>query len=196
MLPNLLILLGLALAAFGTFLKFSPTPIPASDPGQVEASAAPAPTAEAKGQAFENWVVDRLSKDFHKLREWRGDKISTQGTYAESNMRPDLEVELVMGGSRYLFAMECKWRQGFNGERMDVKEWQLTRYKRFAQDRQMHVFLVLGVGGTPAAPAELYTIPLLELADGPLTMAILAPYRQPMTGKSFYYDPFSQKLKF
>lgn len=53
----------------------------------------------------------------------------------------------------------------------------------------MPVYLVLGVGGTPNAPAELYIVPLKAWGDGRIGMQDLVAYKQSMTRKVFFYDP-------
>lgn len=191
MLPNLLIAFGLLLAAAGVWLKFRSAP----EPAPVEVAAAPKQSPEEKGRAFENWVVSHLSKQHHVLKDWRSDKVAPNGTYAESNKYPDVQVALSLHGKEYPFAMECKWRNSFMGANVDISEAQLGRYRNFEREQKMPVFLVLGIGGQPNAPNELYCIPLRNLPPGLLDMRSLAPFRQKMTSNVFYYDAFAKELR-
>lgn len=202
MLANLLIVLGLALALAGVWLKFrgssSPAPAPQTElsaPPPPTEAAAPALTNEDKGRAFEDWVVAHLSKQYHKLKHWRGDKKAANGTYAESNTYPDMEVELMLHDKPYRFAMECKWRNSFIGAKVELSSGQVERYRKFQQEKGLTVFIVLGIGGQPSAPNELYIIPLRDLPSGQLDMKGLGAFRQKMTSKVFYYDPFNKDLR-
>ena len=189
MLPNLLIALGIVLIASGAWLKFREQPTPA--PVEV-AKAAPA-SPEEKGLAFEQWVVSHLSKQHHVVKDWRSDKKAPNGTYAESNQYPDVEVALHLHGKEYPFAMECKWRNSFMGASVELDKDQVTRYQSYEAENQLPVFLVLGIGGQPDKPAELYIIPARQLSTK-LSMDQLGQYRQPMTRSTFYFDAFTRKL--
>lgn len=191
MLPNLLIAFGLLLAAAGVWLKFRSAP----EPAPVEVAAAPKQSPEEKGRAFENWVVSHLSKQHHVLKDWRSDKVAPNGTYAESNKYPDVQVALSLHGKEYPFAMECKWRNSFMGASVELDKDQVGRYQSYEMENQLPVFLVLGVGGQPDKPAELYIIPARQLS-AKLTMDQIGQYRQAMTRTTFYFDAFTRKLGF
>lgn len=130
MLANVLIGLGLVLVFAGVYLKWRPLGS-AAMANVVQAtvdqgSPTPSMAAEDKGYEFEKWVVDRLSKEYHKTRDWRSDKRSNNGTYAASSMNPDVEVVLNLHGTFYPFAMECKWRQTTGGA-LELNPEQLAR---------------------------------------------------------------------
>ncbi len=189
MLPNLLIALGLLLAAAGVWLKFRAQPAPAP----VEVAQPTTASPEEKGRAFENWVVSHLSKQHHVLKDWRSDKVAPNGTYAESNKYPDVQVVLRLHDKEYPFAMECKWRNSFMGASVELDKDQVGRYQSYEMENQVPVFLVLGIGGQPDKPAELYVIPARQLTSK-LTMDSLGQYRQGMTRNIFYFDAFTKKL--
>jgi hypothetical protein len=196
MLPNLLIALGIVLVLAGTYLKLrSPA---ASEPLAKEAPATAGLTEEEKGVAFEEWVADRFPKLSFELKHWRSDKRSAAGRYAESNKDPDLEVDLVLGSRRYPFAVECKWRARIvDGVVRLAEPYQVENYKAYYKRTSRPVFVVVGLGGAPSAPAELFIVPLERMAAGTIAGGdLLVRYKQSMSRKGFFYDPVHAILKY
>lgn len=150
--------------------------------------------AETKGLEFEKYVVSNFSKKYFTLNEWRGDKY-IDGRYAESNTYPDLEYTLHLKSGDYKFAIECKWRSKTNtqGEVQWCNKAQLKRYNNFADNKDMPVFIVLGIGGKPSNPDEVYCIPLKELHSNTVRHESIEQYRHD-TSKQFYYDAKKQEL--
>lgn len=141
-----------------------------------------------KGLDFEKYVVSKFPKDYYAIKEWRGDKYDN-GRYAESNQYPDLELALKYHDEEYTFAVECKWRSHFSKE--EEISWcddaQLTRYKIFAEQKAMPVFIVIGVGGEPSDPGQVYCVPLQQMTSSTVSQDFLKSfYHNP--AKSFYYS--------
>jgi len=109
-----------------------------------------------KGREFEDHVLELLgvaNNDKLTLKEWRGDK-SLPGIYPEGNSNPDLALEY----DGKPFAIECKWR---NHMPEDLSKELLpparaALFERFAKEHHMPVFILLGIGGLPCDPNELY----------------------------------------
>lgn len=117
-----------------------------------------------KGREFEDYVLAlfdvRENGDF-TLKEWQGDK--TLGNVCpESNRYPDFVFSYQQS---QFFAVECKWRERLraNIEKDLFAADKLAIYQQFANERQMPVLIVLGVGGEPCQPKRLYIIPLKEI---------------------------------
>ena len=116
-----------------------------------------------KGREFEDYVVELFGLPGNNgltLKEWRGDK-SLPGIYPESNSAPDL----VFAYKEHPFAIECKWR---NHMPKDIEKELLPRdrmeyFQRYAKERKIPVYLLLGVGGLPNDPETLLLAPV---ADG------------------------------
>ncbi len=150
--------------------------------------------SELKGIDFEKYVVERFSKIYFALTEWRGDKYH-DGVYPESSHKPDLEYHFRFRQYAINFAVECKWRKSFiNGEVEWAKEHQLSNYKRFEREHNCKVFLVLGVGGEPAKPETVFTIPLQYISATSFSQEQLKPYRKNNDG-NFFFDAEEMKLK-
>lgn len=109
-----------------------------------------------KGREFEDYVLELLDiahNDRLTLKEWRGDK-SLPGVYPESNSAPDFVFEY----NGILFAVECKWRSHLpkDIEKELLPPDKTTSLRQFSSNRQMPVYLLLGIGGLPNAPDSLY----------------------------------------
>lgn len=109
-----------------------------------------------KGREFEDYVIDLFDLPNNKkltLKEWRGDK-SLPGVYPESNSAPDFVFEYD-GNS---FAVECKWRSHLSKdiEKELLPPERMASFQQFSTERQMPVYLLLGIGGLPNDPDSLY----------------------------------------
>ena len=89
------------------------------------------------------------------LKEWRGDK-SLPGVYPDSNSAPDFVFEYI--GKP--FAVECKWRNHLpkDKEKELLPTEKMALFQKFSTDRRMPVYLLLGIGGLPNDPDNLYFI--------------------------------------
>ena len=148
-----------------------------------------------KGVEFEEYVVSRFSKKYFTLKEWRSDKCSN-GVYAESSTYPDMEYTFTLHGSSYNFAAECKWRSKYNNE--NRVKWtykdQMARYRQFAAEKNMPVFIILGIGGTPAAPAEIFVVPLASIEQVELSKSWLEHYRHDPS-QTMFFDVSTKTLR-
>ena len=111
-----------------------------------------------KGREFEDYVVDFFDLPNSKkltLKEWRGDK-SLPGIYPESNSAPDFVFEY----DGKPFAVECKWRSHLpkDIEKELLPAERMASFQQFSTDRRMPVCLLLGIGGLPNDPDNLYFI--------------------------------------
>ncbi|MBQ3787610.1 MAG: hypothetical protein II849_02250 [Bacteroidales bacterium] len=113
-----------------------------------------------KGREFEDYVLELLGvadNDKLTLKEWRGDK-SLPGIYPEGNSNPDLVLEY----DDRPFAIECKWRSHMP---KDISKELLpparaALFEKYAKERRMPVFLLLGIGGLPSDPDLLLIAPM------------------------------------
>ena len=166
-----------------------------------------------KGREFEDYVlelIDVQNSDKLALKEWRGDK-SLPGVYPESNSAPDFVFEY----DGEPFAVECKWRNHLpkDIEKELLPPERLSSFQQFSTERRMPVYLLLGIGGLPNDPDNLYftrldkefsleTLPnsvipskecLLEKIDG---LFLTAKHSNHMQGqKALYmnvYKPWSE----
>ncbi len=109
-----------------------------------------------KGREFEDHVLELLGVANNgklTLKEWRGDK-SLPGVYPESNSNPDLVLEY----DGRPFAVECKWRSHLPKDisKELLPPARVALFEKYATERRMPVFLLLGIGGLPSDPDNLY----------------------------------------
>ncbi len=144
-------------------------------------------TPKEKGEQFEKFVVKKFDKRYFNLKEWRGDK-EINGISAETNQYPDLEFEFHLKRIKKIFAVECKWRQNFykNGIQWSKTE-QVARYNTYATEKKIPVFVVIGVGGTPDNPAEIFVVPLKSLKYPYVKHDNLAKWKKEL-GHNFFFD--------
>lgn len=117
-----------------------------------------------KGREFEDYVLEQLgiaNNDRLTLKEWRGDK-SLPGIYPEGNSNPDLVLEY----DGRPFAIECKWRshlpKDISKELLPLER--VALFEKYAKERRMPVYLLLGIGGLPSDPDKLY-LTQLDMPD-------------------------------
>jgi hypothetical protein len=149
-----------------------------------------------KGDDFEKYVVQKFSKSYFSVLEWTGDKF-VNGTYAQSNRHPDFTLKFKMKDVDVDFSVECKYRSDYykNGV-----EWcsnkQMEFYKSFAEAKKRPVFVVIGLGGKPASPEELFIVPLSEMKNTFVHKSFLLAYKKENFKESnLFYDYQSGRLK-
>jgi hypothetical protein len=157
-------------------------------------------TPNRKGSRFEEYVVTKFSRKYFRVLYWRGDK-NINGVYAESDKNPDLEMEFRLGENRTQFAAECKWRKRWlnrYGEKNCIswaKDRQITNYNSYALGRNIPVFVIIGVGGSPDDPEDVYIVPLTRLKYPYATMDYLQQFRRRDIHRDFFFDADGLVLK-
>lgn len=119
-----------------------------------------------KGREFEELVLELLDVKNGRLvlKEWRGDKTLGKVT-PESNRLPDLIVKDTESDRRV--AIECKWRQTLKTESAQelFEPERIELFERFSRRRKMPVVFLIGVGGEPSEPLDIYIVPLAAVTE-------------------------------
>lgn len=148
---------------------------------------------KAKGDAFESFVVKHFNKKFFTLQEWRGDKY-VDGNYPVSSHFPDLEVSF--GYINETFAIECKWRKYYYQNAIKwAYDYQIKNYKEYTAKLNIPVFVIIGVGGEPSKPEEVFIIPLSKLESNTISEEELKSYKRKIADKEFFWDFKKNKLE-
>ncbi len=151
-------------------------------------------TPQGKGREFENFVVSLFNPEYFTLDEWQSDKFHN-GIYPSASLGPDLVYTFQTSSDFGRLAVECKWRCEIPSKGVNIgQQRQLDTYKKFRSDRRMPVFLVLGIGGKPSHPEELYIMPINEVRSTVLRQYELHEYRRTRRGY-LYFDNFREVLK-
>lgn len=69
---------------------------------------------------------------------------------------------------------------------------QITHYQEYATEKAMAVFIVLGVGGAPSMPEELYLIPLISISQIQSNPLSLKQYKRELVNKWFSIEEFKE----
>ena len=114
------------------------------------------------GQIFEERVNDLFSKKYFLIAEKTHSTETNQEEYVESSMNPDFIYRYKPTGE--LFAVECKYRSSLiDGKLSWSNPKQLKRYQKFQRERNIPVFIVIGLGGEDVSEyKEMFCIPLEE----------------------------------
>lgn len=131
-----------------------------------------------KGNDFEAFIVRKFSKKYFKLLDWAGDKY-VEGIYAATTPQPDLKMRFKMKDVEVDFAVECKYRSFLPSSGVEwCTETQLKKYRNFAEETNMPVFLALGIAGLASQPEELFIVPLAKIETVLLSRDFLKIYKK------------------
>jgi hypothetical protein len=147
-----------------------------------------------KGRLFEEYVIKLFNDQHFKFKDWRKAGRMAFCDLPKNHCDPDLE--LIFGRGRYKFAVECKWRSEFKAGifQWEKKDKSLEIYRKYSRQRNIPVFIVIGVGGDPSNPEKMYVTPLECICSlGDICESDLMPYKRKPTHK-FYYDIVQLKL--
>ena len=200
----LVLIIGLSLTALGTFMLLNKPSdnVAVTDKSEINpqqnssASEHDSPSPAEIGKQFEDFIVTLVNKNDLMTLKRRSDDRIVDGTMASDNMNPDLLIELRLGNQRHPFAIECKWRKGFNSNDEVTLSYnkQLERYRQYAGREGIDVFIVAGVGGSAQQPESVYIIPLQSLTEPKCSRSFLEPFKRATADKMLYYNPSEHSL--
>ena len=140
-----------------------------------------------QGDDFEKFIVQKFNKKQFHIKEWAGDKF-INGVYAETTLQPDLLIETEIKEGSTEFWVECKWRKGLiNGGLEFATEKQFERYKNYEKERNIPVFIAIGIGGNGKSPEKLFMIPLRKLTSNFIPPSKLKRFSRNLK-EDFYYN--------
>lgn len=147
-----------------------------------------------KGLDFEKFIVQKFHPDQFVVKSWTGDKY-VAGRFSEDSRNPDLYLEMKGAAPSASFAVECKWRAGlYRGGIELAKAYQIEHYRAFSKEKNIPVFVVLGLGGQPSNPREVYVIPLEHLQHHFISAKNLDQYKRAVKG-DFEFDAGKKQLR-
>jgi len=137
---------------------------------------------EWKGKRFEVFVLDHFEeKYFHIIEVTHSYREGER--YIESLNNPDFVLEYRHKNKKERFAVECKYRSNLYKRML---KWsypdQLKRYQQFEKDRNIPVFIVIGLGGIDDDPERMFVVPLKEAKYPALYPSVYEKYsKDPQT---------------
>ncbi len=142
-----------------------------------------------KGQAFEDYVrAEIFTKEYYaQVERTHGYEMNSKD-FVESSLNPDFKLRDL--ATKKEFWLEVKFRRLVRKGRVKwCKEYQLRRYLSFSKETPM--FILLGVGGNPEAPAAVYLIPMEQVKFSSLFITTLKRYEisrgQSITSRLLWY---------
>ena len=150
------------------------------------------PEEVLKGREFEDFVLelfDLSDKKVYSLIEWRSDK-SLGDISPVSNTYPDFVIEYSESNFKKRFSIECKWRNSVSRKNLVMAPEQLARYQEYAKEKNLDVFIVLGIGGEPSMPEELYIVPIDDSLQVFAKPSMLKRYKRQMVSEWFAIGEF------
>lgn len=135
--------------------------------------------AKRVGNEFENFVANFFTnREVFTVLEWNQGQTSTEGVYAEADKNPDFKIKQEFGKNGLTYWIECKYRTHFNNRgAIIVKDYQLNRYRQIQSQSHRKIFLAIGVGENPAAPDEIFIVPLDSISSESIKRDDIAPYK-------------------
>ena len=70
---------------------------------------------------------------------------------------------------------------------------QIARYQEYAQEKTIDVSIILGVGGEPSMPEELYLIPINSVSQIQSKPSMLKQFKRKIVNKWLSIDEFKEK---
>ena len=118
------------------------------------------------GKAFEAYVLSLFDMRDWSIVDYTKDLSKKIGRKVESDSNPDLVMR--HKDTNKVIAIECKYRSGFvEGTKGYGITWapkyQIKNYNAYREKTNYPVFAIIGIGGSPAKPKSIFTVPLYRL---------------------------------
>ena len=149
-----------------------------------------------KGRAFEKYVAELFTRNekYFSILDWTKDYYDKRdGIKVESNKNPDLVI--CYKPTNKSFAIECKFKTNpyFNYKRnISSIKWarpdQIKRYNDFSKEKDVPVFIVIGLSGEPNNPERMFSIPLADAKYSEIFLSVLEKHERDPQKTFFWKD--------
>lgn len=141
--------------------------------------------------AFAAFVLTLFDPLFFRHRKLHND-VSFSGDVSEEKAGPDLELHFKLKETFAKFAVKCLYFPSEDAAEFHFPRAQQQRLERFEAQQGMSVYYVVGVGGEPDDPRDLFLIPLNEVRAEFIGKEALNSYRK---SGMFFYNRSSGKVQ-
>ncbi|MEX1240689.1 MAG: hypothetical protein WEB30_13270, partial [Cyclobacteriaceae bacterium] len=108
---------------------------------------------------FEAFVVTLFDPLYFRHRRPKAERVFA-GKVSEGEIVPDLEFEFNHKETRVRFAIKCIYYKNGGSRELQLFSAERQRaFREFEEDQKMDLSYILGIGGTPDDPKELYLVP-------------------------------------
>lgn len=143
---------------------------------------------------FERLIAHKFCKVLFNIKEWAGEKYE-YGEYFDNPLSLDFLIEFIGFKKSIDFAVKCKWRQRTTSHGIEFSSTEeLNRYNELAKEKNVPVFIVLGLEGKGGSPERLFIVPLKKISKPSMTLKQLKKYEKKVTA-NFYFDYVRRELK-
>ena len=139
------------------------------------------PKSHVMGEEFENYIRKRIfTKHLYDIEHRSHDYSVNNGDFIGETFDPDFVFADI--NSEKIFFVEAKYRSYFYDDAVEwCKKYQYDRYLEYNKD--LPVFIALGVGGKPKSPDHLYVFPIKHIKYTRLFKKTLKKYELDPTRK-------------
>lgn len=151
---------------------YSPTELPVPD---IEETVL---TNKEKDNQFEDYVANCFkNRNIFSVLEWHQGSTSSEGegVYGVNSLNPDFKIRHKFRDNfNVIYWIECKY---CNASTIIFNEHQLKRYHKIQHDTHLKVIIVIGTGGTPDSPEEVFVVPLDVISSNVMTPEQLKTFK-------------------
>jgi hypothetical protein len=141
---------------------------------------------------FESFVITLFDPLYFRYRRPKAERVFA-GDVSQAETGPDFELEFHYKGTHVKLAIKCIYYNNIGGPELkilDLGHHQACR--RFEEEREMDVYYILGLGGTPDDPKELFLLPAKAVRSEYGSREALKPYRK---SGMFFYNSATRRLQ-
>lgn len=134
---------------------------------------------------FEAFVVTLFDPIFFRHRRPEAERVYA-GQVSEAQAGPDLEFVYHNKDIKGRFAIKCLYFSNALQRRWQLlPPDQLKVLRNFQSEKEMDMYYLLGIGGTPDDPKELYLVPGRAIKSAMVTREVLKPFAK--SGMVYYH---------
>jgi len=141
---------------------------------------------------FEAFVITLFDPLFFQHKRPKAERVYA-GQVSEGETVPDFEFDFNHKDTYSRFAIKCLYYK--NAAARDLHLYPHGRqhaFGHFEEDRGMDLYFIIGIGGTPDDPKELYLVPGKAIRSEYISRVSLRPYSK---SGMFFYNSAAQKLQ-
>jgi len=150
---------------------------------------------KAKKLDFENYVNGLFKSESFKTKALKREISHGTKNVVGYQSYPDLLVRFTENEKSNMFAVKCKWAPKLLPSQSWKSPGKIQKLLLFEQETQMPMFVVLGYGGTPSKPEQMFLAPLKKLENCIVKISYLLNFKRPAPDKEFIFDSDRMALK-
>ncbi len=128
-------------------------------------------SASATQTSFINTIANKFSKE----------------SFTRLGKRNLFDIQMKHNGKRQRFAVICHYSENIPSQSITwTNPDELLAFHKEAKAQEGPVFVVIGAGGTPRQPENIFALPLTEVKQAELQSSILSQYETSDVGAHFF----------